>query len=215
MRKNGFDGAHQIACRKLCVVLCRDVLVRIINARIDLHETGHRSKNLPDLLLVTPPGGELGQLAQVLQGVIDICNRVFAQRTVIETLPGPGGQLLKLKLSPIIALTSIALNGETVDPDIYTLTGPDAGIVFCESYWAYTSHKHSYPVTYAHGYNLPDMSGADTLPQDIQQAALELCKGMWLARQHDPSVTMESVPDVYTVQYGGQGKRRSFHANLH
>jgi hypothetical protein len=28
---------------------------------------------------------------------------------------------------------------------------------------------------------------------------------MWLARQRDPSVTMESVPDVYTVQYG-QGK---------
>jgi hypothetical protein len=46
------------------------------------------------------------------------------------------------------------------------------------------------------------MSGADTLPHDIQQAALELCKGMWLARQRDPSVTMESVPDVYTVQYG-------------
>jgi len=53
------------------VVLCRDVLVRIINARIDLHETGHRSKNLLDLLLVTPRGGELGQLAQVVQGVID------------------------------------------------------------------------------------------------------------------------------------------------
>jgi hypothetical protein len=135
------------------------------------------------------------------------CNRVFAQRTVIETFPGPGGQLLKLKLSPIIALTSIALNGETVDPDTYTLTEPDAGIVFCESYWAYTGHKHSYTVTYAHGYNLPDMSGADTLPQDIQQAALELCKGMWLAQQRgDPSVTMECVPDVYTVQYGGQGK---------
>jgi hypothetical protein len=46
------------------------------------------------------------------------------------------------------------------------------------------------------------MSGADTLPHDIQQAALELCKGMWLARQWDPSVAMESVPDVYTVQYG-------------
>jgi hypothetical protein len=38
----------------------------------------------------------------------------------------------------------------------------------------------------------------------IQQAALELCKGMWLARQRDPSVTMESVPDVYTVQYGAK-----------
>jgi hypothetical protein len=48
------------------------------------------------------------------------------------------------------------------------------------------------------------MAGADTLLYDIQQAALELCKGMWLARQRDPSVTMESVPDVYTVQYGAK-----------
>jgi hypothetical protein len=120
-------------------------------------------------------------------------------------LPGPGGQLLKLKFSPVVTLTSITLDGETVDPDTYTLTEPDAGIIFRESYWAYTGHKYSYAVTYVHGYNLPDMSGADTLPHDIQQAALEMCKGMWLARQRDPSVTMESVPDVYTVQYGGQG----------
>jgi hypothetical protein len=133
------------------------------------------------------------------------CNRVFAQRTVIETLPGPGGQLLKLKFSPIITLTSIALDGETVDSDTYTLTEPDAGIVFCESCWAYTGHKYSYAATYTHGYNLPEMTGNDTIPPDIQQAALELCKGMWLARQRDPTVTMESVPDVYTVQYGGQG----------
>jgi hypothetical protein len=133
------------------------------------------------------------------------CNRVFAQRTVIETLPGPGGQLLKLKFSPIVTLTSISLDGETVDSGTYTLTEPDAGIVFCETYWAYTGHKYSYTATYVHGYNLPEMTGNDTIPHDIQQAALELCKGMWLARQRDPSVAMESVPDVYTVQYG-QGK---------
>jgi hypothetical protein len=64
------------------------------------------------------------------------CNRVFAQRTVQETLPGPGGQLLKLKFSPIVTLISIALDGETVDSDTYTLTEPDAGIVFCVDVWA-------------------------------------------------------------------------------
>jgi gp6-like head-tail connector protein len=72
------------------------------------------------------------------------CNRVFAQRTIIETLPGPGGQLLKLKFSLIVTLTSIAYDGETVDSDSYTLIEPAAGIVFCESYWAYTGHKYSY-----------------------------------------------------------------------
>jgi hypothetical protein len=134
------------------------------------------------------------------------CNRVFAQHTVQETLPGPGGQLLKLKFSPIVTLTSIALDAETVDSDTYVLTEPEAGIVFRETYWAYTGHKYSYTAIYTHGYNLPDMAGADTLPHDIQLAALELCRGMWLGRQPDLSVSMESVPDVYTVQYGSQGR---------
>src|ERR671915_2249648 len=72
------------------------------------------------------------------------CNRVFAQRTVIETLPGPGGQLLTLKFSPVVTLTSITLDGETVDADTYTLTEPDAGIVFREATcWAYTGHAYS------------------------------------------------------------------------
>jgi hypothetical protein len=45
-------------------------------------------------------------------------------------LPGPGGQLLTLKCSPVVTLTAIALDGDTVDPDSYVLTEPDAGIVF-------------------------------------------------------------------------------------
>jgi Phage gp6-like head-tail connector protein len=133
------------------------------------------------------------------------CNRVFAQRTVIETLPGPGGQLLKLKFVPIITLTSITFEGVAVDSASYTLIEPDAGMVYREVGWFYTGHAYDYAATYTHGYNLPDMAGTDTLPHDIQQAALELCKGMWLARQRDPAVSMESVPDVYTVQYGGNG----------
>jgi hypothetical protein len=61
------------------------------------------------------------------------CNRVFAQRTVIETLPGTGGQLLKLKFSPIVTLTSIAFDGDTVDSDSYILIEPDAGMVYREA----------------------------------------------------------------------------------
>jgi hypothetical protein len=123
------------------------------------------------------------------------CNRVFAQRTIVETLPGTGGQLLKLKFSPITTLTSITFDGDTVDSDSYTLIEPDARMVYREAGWFYTGHAYDYAATYTHGYNLPDMTGADTLPHDIQQAALELCKGMWLARLRDPSVTMESVPE--------------------
>ena len=35
-----------------------------------------------------------------------------------------------------------------------------------------------------------------------ERAALECCKGMWLARQRDPSVTIESVHYVYTEPSG-------------
>jgi hypothetical protein len=72
-------------------------------------------------------------------------------------LPGPGGQLLKLKFSPVVTPTSIVFDGETVDSDTYTLTEPEAGIVFCETYWAYTGHKYSYAGTYSHGYNMTSL----------------------------------------------------------
>ena|SRR5882724_6296993 len=85
-------------------------------------------------------------LGSIIQRGSDVvarfCNRVFAQRPVIETLPAPGGQLLKLKVTPILPLTSIALDAETVDSDTYTLAEPEARIVFCESYWAYTGHQY-------------------------------------------------------------------------
>ena len=42
------------------------------------------------------------------------------------------------------------------------------------------------------------------MTHDTQQAALERCKGMWLARQREPSVSMESAPDAYTAQHGGK-----------
>lgn len=77
-------------------------------------------------------------------------------------------------------------------------------MVYREAGGFYTGYAYDYAATYVHGYNLPDMAEIDTLPHNVQQAALELCKGMWLARQRDPSVTMESVPDVYTVQYGAK-----------
>jgi hypothetical protein len=110
------------------------------------------------------------------------CNCVLAQRTIQETLPGPAGQLLKLKFSPIVILTPTALDGEAVDPDTYTLAEPDLGIVFRRAGWAYTGHEYSYTAIYTHGYDLPDIARTDALPCDIQQAAPELCKGMWLAR---------------------------------
>jgi hypothetical protein len=86
------------------------------------------------------------------------CNRVFAQRTVIETLPGTGGQLLKLKFSPIVTLTSIAFDGDTVDSDSYTLIEPDAGMVYRKAGWFYTGHAYDYAATYTHGYNLPRLA---------------------------------------------------------
>jgi hypothetical protein len=89
-------------------------------------------------------GASDARLGAIIQrgsdAVARFCNRVFARRAVVETLPGPGGQLLKLKCSPIVTLTSVSLDGETVDSDTYVLTKPDAGIVFGEVGWAYTGH---------------------------------------------------------------------------
>src|SRR5918997_6588559 len=97
-------------------------------------------------LLGITDGANDALLGHIIQrgsdAIARFCNRVFAQRTVIETLPGPGGQLLKLKFSPIVTLTSITLDGETVDSDTYTLTEPDAGMVYREAGWFYSGHAY-------------------------------------------------------------------------
>jgi hypothetical protein len=95
-------------------------------ARADLKATLGITDSTNDTLL-----GNIIQRGS--DGIAQFCNRVFAQRTVIGTLPGTGGQLLKLKFSPVVTLTFIAFDGDPVDNDSYLLIEPDAGIVFCES----------------------------------------------------------------------------------
>jgi hypothetical protein len=53
----------------------------------------------------------LGNIIQRGSDVIArFCNRVFVQRTIQETLRGPGSQLLKLGFSPVVTLTSICVH---------------------------------------------------------------------------------------------------------
>jgi hypothetical protein len=126
------------------------------------------------------------------------CNRVFAQRTVVDTLPGSGGQLRRLKFSPIVTLTSIAYDGETVDSDSYTLIEPAAGIVFCESSWAYTGHKYSYTATYVHIPVIPATQSSAKLPRHRSAATpglLGLCCGH--------VVFHEGVPFTHRISSAG------------
>jgi hypothetical protein len=106
--------------------------------------------DLKAILAITDSANDtlLGSIIQRgSDAVARFCNRVFVQRTIIETLPGPGGQLLKLKFAPIITLTFIAFDGETIDSDTYTLTEPDAGMVYREAGWSYTGHSYDYSAT--------------------------------------------------------------------
>ena len=61
-------------------------------------------------LLGITDGANDALLGNIIQrgsaAIARFCNRILAQHTVIETLPGPGGQLLKLKFSPVVTLTS-------------------------------------------------------------------------------------------------------------
>lgn len=143
------------------------------------------------------------------------CNREFARETVQETLKASGKSLLMMTRTPIISVTSIALDGVTVDSSDYSVDEPGAGLIFSSCGWQETAKKLSgigqlpvgnsraylYTVIYVAGYILPGMSGTRDLPADIERACIDLVKAYYLGRDRDPTIESESVPDVGSVKY--------------
>lgn len=57
-------------------------------------------------------------------------------------------------------------------------------------------------IQYGGGYVFPDSGGSPrTLPEDLEQAVIEIVKDMWFAANRDPLVKAENIPGVREVQY--------------
>jgi len=138
------------------------------------------------------------------QAIVDYCGREFAKETITETIAGAGQPLLFLSRTPVVTLTSVSFDGDIMDTEDYELQDKVSGRIYNKGgYWRYTGYSLSYSFVYEGGYILPSMSGTVNLPDSVQAAALELSKILFVSRKQDSSVKSESVPDVYSVDYGG------------
>jgi len=146
------------------------------------------------------------QITMASQIIANQCDRVFAMQDVIETFVmrwGETAEVLNLDRPPVMTLTSIVENGQTVSPDFYDVD-PTKGFVWLRTgtstFWPYMSANgwasNRIAVTYTGGYDLPD--GA---PADLELACLLLIKEQrFLQTRGDPSIRSVSHSDL-TIFY--------------
>jgi hypothetical protein len=149
-------------------------------------------------------------------GLIDgYCGRAFARSTHIEKVKGYGaGSLLSVKNTPIISITSIALDNDVIDAAGYAIENEQAGLIrgdFVDTapvrYSMGLEHmagrqQRRYNVAYVGGYLLPDDANRN-LPYEIERACIELVRGGYYAQGRDVGIKSESTDGVGSTTYGG------------
>jgi len=117
----------------------------------------------------------------------------------------PPGLLLPWRV-PVVSVASVVENGVTLDAAQYRLHGGAAMLERIdddgETPIPWSARK--IVVTCAAGWVCYD-EASPTVPEEVQAACLEECKATWLARDRDPLLRSEQVPDVYAVQYSAAG----------
>lgn len=140
-------------------------------------------------------------------------DRKFAKETVEETLPSNGSNYLIVSRTPVVSITSIELDGSTVDSSDYSLEDSDAGLIFNEDGWVNTiimsnyltgystqTGAKDYKITYEGGYVMPgDGSEERTFPWDLEFAAVDIVRMNYRARKMDPRVRSVSVGDASSL----------------
>ncbi len=137
---------------------------------------------------------------RVSASIVTYCGRGFAQQTYTETLTSLVDYNLVVENTPLVSVSLITLDGDTVPAADYTLQDPKPGFIFNRNFWSWTGAEQLYSVTYIAGYVLPSFtSGTKNLPKDVEMAALESIKSAYLGRATDPTSRSEMVPEVYSV----------------
>jgi len=144
------------------------------------------------------------------------CGRAFWRDTaIVEQVPGFGWSHLIVARAPINSITSIVRDGSTIPAADYESLGEDAagGLIYRQGGWAWDAmrandisntpvagtERRLHVVTYDGGWYTPkqddDSSGANAraLPYDIEEAAVEIVRQMYLAKKRDPGIASESM----------------------
>jgi len=140
----------------------------------------------------------IGQTSALISRYVD---RQLAEEDVTDYFRQPTGDTLRLSRFPVANVLQVIEDGAEITPDdwelddatgqMWRVNGDD------RSDW---STSGTTTVSYTGGYILPD--GA---PADIQRAAIDQAKAMYMGGGRDPALRSFQVPDVYQATYSVPG----------
>lgn len=111
------------------------------------------------------------------------CARIFAQQAYSEVLGGHRYTSLMLARTPIVSMTSVSADGQTITD--YRVEDAEAGLLYRASGWGWPSA--TWTLAYIGGYLMPEQStpsaaNGPPLPHDLQRACIETVKVWWQER---------------------------------
>ncbi|HND51668.1 MAG TPA: phage head-tail connector protein [Pirellulaceae bacterium] len=144
------------------------------------------------------------------------CGRRFRYQSVVENVKGEGWPSIAVSRLPVVAITSIVIDGSTIPSTAYSLVDAETGRIFRVDGWAWTAaliataspervtgtEERAFVVTYAGGYVLPNDSNQAPyaspvmLPNAIVEACLLWATELHLAAGTRGDVVQEQVGDA-------------------
>jgi len=139
----------------------------------------------------------------------------FCRQTYRETLPGYGGNILQLKRTPIVSVSSVTHNSEPIVD--FTIEDPDAGHLFRKLGWCWTasvgwkmtsyvipnSEQPEFQVEYVAGYLAADQPSSD-MPKEIQRSARETVIDWFKRLGRASDIQSKSVGDLSITYTSGE-----------
>ena len=142
------------------------------------------------------------QIDAVSMAVNNWCDRIFVVQTYRDRLRnayGGYGEPLVTRQYPIIVDDTLVVtqDGAALDPLMFEVY-PETGSLF-------RLDNTSAPIAWGAALLVVDYrAGFETIPADVQGAALEWLTGRWFAMGRDPALRSETIPDVISQVYAGE-----------
>lgn len=150
--------------------------------------------------------------------------RLHYGAAIVEKVAGYGRPRLVLEVTPIVNVTSVVLpDGSTLTlaNGDFVIEDADAGFLYRSAGWPFTGFGRGglppanepapgsptglISVTYAGGWQTPAMGGTQTLPFDLEQAALQLVTNLYRGGGQADNISQESLGD-YSVTYADRAR---------
>ena len=132
------------------------------------------------------------------------------RQTYRETLAGYGSRTLMVSRTPLVSVSAVyyGSTGLLTDPTTYVIDNAEAGFIVrdqgfpwsagvewdLDAHIAPRSERKVMIVDYVAGWTFS--TGAHTLPNDLEHAALECAKSLYLGRKRDGTIASRTVGDL-------------------